>query len=372
MIIMEKKFKLLRFFLFTCFIVPATGMSQDLPASTNAGTVTKVPGLFETDELLEISLSGSLKKLLNDRSQAPQYYPLVVSYHTGDSIKMSIAARARTRGHFRRMKENCTYPPLYLNFSKSDTLKASVFKKQDKIKLVMPCRGDEYVVREWMIYRLYNLVSPVSFKARLVRVKLDDATAKKEVPPFYGILLEDESQMAKRNGLVPVNKKLQPEQTEAEAFLTMAVFEYMIGNTDWSVQYQQNIKLVAPDSQALVTTVVPYDFDHAGLVNAPYAKPAEELHMASVRQRRYRGYCIRNLKRFEGVISHFNRLKKDIYELYSNCTLLDANYIKSTTKFLDDFYATINDPRTLEREFLYPCDESKTGNVVIKGLKDRD
>ncbi len=369
---MEKKINLLRFFLFACFIVPATGMSQELPGKNEVVIGQKAPGLFETDEVLEISLQGSLKKLLNDRSQAPQYFPLVVSYITGDHSKLAIAARARTRGHFRRMKENCTYPPLYLNFSKSDTLKASVFKKQDKLKLVMPCRGDEYVVREWMIYRLYNLVSPVSFKARLVRVKLEDSTAKKEVPPFYGILLEDESQLAKRNGLVPVAKKLQPEQTEAEAFLTMAVFAYMIGNTDWSVQYQQNVKLLARDSQALVTTVVPYDFDHAGLVNAPYAKPAEELHMASIRQRRYRGYCIRNLKRFDGVISRFNDLKKDIYELYATCTLLEANYIKSTTKFLDDFYATINDPRTLEREFLYPCDESKTGNVVIKGLKDRD
>ena len=78
--------------------------------------------------------------------------------------------------------------------------------------------------------------------------------------------------------------------TERDHFLKMAVFQFMIGNTDWSVPYLQNIKFITKDSTKAPLTV-PYDFDHAGIVSAPYALPAEELEMSSVLERRYRGYC---------------------------------------------------------------------------------
>jgi hypothetical protein len=341
--------------------------------TSSSESVLKKPtaekGLFDTDDVLHISLKGNLRNLLNDRTDIPKNYPLVLSYRKEDSSEIIIPVEVKTRGHFRRLKENCDYPPLSLNFSKSEILKSSIFKKQDKLKLVMPCQGDEYVIREWMVYKIYNLVTPKSFRARLVKVTLEDAKNKKAASPFYGILLEEEKQMAKRNGVVAVDRKIRPEQTERDAFLTMAVFEYLIGNTDWSIQYLQNIKLLAPDSAAVPITV-PYDFDHAGLVNAPYARPAEELLMSSIRERRYRGYCVQDLKVFDKVIDHFNKLKNDIYALYTTCPLLDAKYLKATIKYFDDFYATINNPGTLKKHFLYPCDKNGTGNVVIRGLKE--
>jgi hypothetical protein len=131
----------------------------------------------------------------------------------------------------------------------------------------------------------------------------------------------------------------------------------------------QNIKLLGADSNAIPATV-PYDFDLAGLVSAPYAQPAEELLMASVRQRRYRGYCISDMKTFDQVFAFYMGLKKDIYNLYTGCPLLDAKYIKSTLQYLDEFYATINNPKAVQKEFGYPCDKTGTGNVVIKGLRE--
>ena len=115
---------------------------------------------------------------------------------------------------------------------------------------------------------------------------------------------------------------------------------------------------------------VPYDFDHAGLVNAPYAKPAEELFMNSVRERRYRGYCVEDMKKFEPVFTFYNKIKNDIYLLYTNCNLLDEKYKNATLKYLDEFYTTINDPNKIKKAFGYPCDKKGTGNVVIKGLKE--
>lgn len=325
--------------------------------------------LFDKEDILDITLSGSLKELMNDRSSDQSTYrPLNLLYKNTDNVEQSLAVEVKTRGHFRKMKENCSYPPLLVHFLPSDPLKASVFNGQDKVKLVMPCQGDEYLVKEWLVYKIYNLFTPLSFRARLVKVKLEDTKKPKVIPAFYGILLEEEKQVARRNQVVDITRKVNPAQTDRDTYLQMAVFEYFIENTDWSVQYQQNIKLMAKDSLGISYTL-PYDFDHSGFVSAPYAKPAEELEMSTIRERRYRGFCMPDLKGFDKTLTKFNSLKTDIYQLVTNCKLLDAKNIKNTIQFLDDFYITINNPKMWQKDFAYPCDPNGTGNVVIKGLK---
>jgi hypothetical protein len=322
--------------------------------------------LFESDELLQIKIAGNFREVLNDRGENPEYHPFTLSYLTKDSSEISIPVKIKARGHFRKERTNCVYPPLMINFPKK-LLVSSIFQGQDKLKLVMPCRGDEYIIREYLAYKLYNLITAKSFRARLVRIVMEDAIKKKQTS-FYGMLLENEEQMAGRNNLVIIKRKLlNPLNTENNLFLNMAVFEYMIGNTDWSVQYQQNIQLVAKDTLGLAIAV-PYDFDHAGLVNAPYAKPAEELKMRSVRERRYRGYCVTDMNKFEPVVALFNQLRRDFYRVYTSCSLLDDKYIKLVTAYLDDFYTTINQPKALQAAFSYPCNKKGTGNIVIKGL----
>src|SRR6187200_907406 len=325
--------------------------------------------LFESDEILSITLKGNIRQLLNDRADKPTSHSITLSYREKDTSQVSIPVQMKTRGHFRKLKENCKYPPLQISFPADVNRLSSEFSGQKKLKLVMPCVGDDYVIREWLVYKIYNLITPNSFRARLVRIELNDIKSKKQAAPFYGFLIEDEKHMATRNKAIVVEQKLRPEQTKQDPFLTMAVFQYLIGNTDWSVQYLQNIKLLKTDSFTQVITV-PYDFDHSGIVNAPYAHPAEELLMRSVQERRYRGYCMKDLKVFEKPIALFNRLKADIYNLYTKSKLLDEKYIKSVTKYLDEFYATINDPKAWQKDFAYPCDKNGTGNVVIKGMKE--
>ena len=333
-----------------------------------AQTTTGEPGLFDIDSILQITLTGDLHSLFNDRSDNSTDHPLVISYRAENGNDVALSIQAKTRGHFRKTMGNCKYPPILLQFSNRDTPESSIFHEQHKLKLVVPCSGDEYVVREWMVYKIYNLVSSESFRARLVRITLNDTKKKKLSPPFYGFVLEEERQLAARNHDIVIKKQMNPKEVAPDAFLKMAVFQYLIGNTDWSVQYQ-NIKLIATDSNAL-PVAVPYDFDHAGLVNPPYAQPAEELNMRSVRERRYRGYCINGMKAFEDVFALYNRLKPAIYKLYDDCPLFDSKYKKETLAYFDEFYKTINDPVAAKKEFTYPCDPNGTGNVIIKGLKE--
>ncbi len=331
----------------------------------------QAPALFGSDEILELTLHADLKDIFRDRGDDSPYHPASVTYQEGGK-SMHIPMRAKTRGHFRKMAANCKYPPILLNFDSIHTPGQSIFQGQDKLKLVTPCRGDEYVVHEYLVYKLYNLVTPKSFLARLVKVVYRDSVKDKVSDRYYGILLEDEDQMAQRNGTNIIKiQGLRPESTQKEDFLKMAVFQYMIGNTDWSVQFRQNIKLIATDPKSLPYTV-PYDFDHAGIVQAPYANPAPELRMKSTRDRRYRGHCLPDMNEFTPVIDMFNRLKEGIYAVYTANQFVSDSYRNQTIAFLDKFYETINDPEEMEKAFSYPCDRSGTGNVVIQGLKKND
>ena len=332
-------------------------------------SLSQAQELFDHDKILELTLTGNANELIKDRGDDPQYHALKLSYKDEKTGLIELPVEIKVRGHFRKLKQNCSYPPFLLNFSKEET-KNSIFQGQDKIKLVTPCKDEKYVLREYLVYKLYNQLTPKSFRVRLVKFDLQSAETKfKDIEPLYGILIEDEDQMAKRNNAVSVGGKIvRPQQTLEADFLNMAVFEYLIGNTDWSVQYLQNVKLIAADSLSVPSTVA-YDFDHAGIVGAPYARPASELLLSSTRERRYRGYCIDEMNQFEAVLSRYIQYKDDLYKVYTESPLIDEGYRKSTVKYLDDFFKIINDPKKLKREFQYPCQADGTGNVVIKGLK---
>jgi hypothetical protein len=331
-------------------------------------TTPYVPGpLFNTEEVLQFKLTGRLRELFNDRAiDRVSYHQMLMQFKKKDSVVV-VPLTVKARGHFRRRQENCSMPPLLLNFDKVARLKSTEFEKQDKLKLVTPCKNDDYVIREYLVYKIYNLLSPYSFKARLVQVDFEDSVQKRKNETHYCILIEDEGRLAKRKGMFLWDKKMVfMENLHHDEFIKMAVFQYLIGNTDWSVPYLHNIKLLYKDSSA-IPIAVPYDFDHSGIVNASYANPPEQLGLPSVRNRLYRGYC-QDKSEFAATIALFNKLKDDIYKLYTSCTLLDAKYIKSTVKYLDEFYKVINTPRETDREFTDPC--RKKNNIVIKGYDE--
>jgi hypothetical protein len=324
--------------------------------------------LFESDEIQTFTLRGDLKTVFKDRGEDPQYHNATLQYNA-DSESINIPIKIKTRGHFRKLSSNCKYPPLFLNFRKSHIPKNSVFENLGKVKLVTPCQADKYVVNEHLVYQLYNKITPRSFKSSLVKVIYQDTVKNISSKPYFGILLEEEKQMAKRNQSSSLEKMgLRPEGIKKEDFLRMAVFQYMIGNTDWSIQFLQNIKLIMPDSLDL-PIAIPYDFDHAGIVRAPYAKPAPELQLGTTLKRRYRGYCMPEMDHYKPIFEIFNQLKDEFYALYEGNPLLAANYQRQTLKFLDRFYETINDPKKAMKAFGYPCNTSGTGHIVIQGMK---
>lgn len=352
------------FLLLISFLISAFSFNSVI-AQTNEN-------LFNAEGVLQLKLYSNFKAVQKDRAGNPSYHASMLSYKNNDSIEVSIPLKIKVRGNFRKDRFNCVFPPLLLSFPKHHIDSTGLFMNHDKLKLVTHCQGDQYVIHEWLVYKLYNLITDKSFRARLVKVDYIDSSSKQKTNTHYGILIEDENAMAQRNGCFLVKRKMVASQaTSHDEYLAMTVFEYMIGNNDWSIPYLHNIRLISPDSIKVPFTTIPYDFDHAGIVDCPYALPPPELELTSVRQRLFRGYCLPYTD-FDETVKLYNKLKNDIYKTYTGCNLLQPKYIKQTTAYLDDFYKTLNSKKLRLYEFGKPCSPEGKQNVLIKGLKSSD
>ena len=326
--------------------------------------------LFDDTTVLDCKLYTNFRNVLRDRDKKPVYHGAKLLYKNSLGKDVILPLKIKARGNFRKDRNVCDFPPLLLHFSKHTHDSANLFSDQQNLKLVTHCQGDAYVIQEWMVYKIYNLLTPFSFHARLVKMDYADSSLKGKTETHYGILIEDETKMAQRNASVLVKRKMITQQaTRREPYLIMALFQYMIGNTDWSVPYLHNIRLVATDSTEIPFTV-PYDFDHAGIVRAPYAKPAEELNLISAQEMLYRGFCL-PVKDFDEVITTYNEKKAAIYDAYTHCVLLQPKYIKQTLAYLDDFYKTINNKKLMKVELERPC-SAEVQNIEIKRMPDSD
>jgi len=326
-------------------------------------------GLFDGEEVIDIRLEGDIETLLNDRGEDPSYH--IMKLHVQNvAPEESLDLRVRVRGNFRRLKENCNTPPLKFNFKKHEAPEHSLFAGHPELKLVVPCKGEQYVIREYLTYKLYNLFTDYSFNVRLVRLTFHDTGSSQISNPQYGFLIEDKNVLASRSNASLIERiNYRPEIVEQEAFLRMSVFAYMIGNTDWSVQYLHNIELLFLNSEKVFVSV-PYDFDLVGLVSSPYARPSPALKLRSVRERVFRGYCLEDLSVLNATFTQFQELKPEIYRIITENTLLAESYISFATEYLDDFYDTLNDAKKMSKAFSYPCNSYGTGNIVISGMQD--
>lgn len=327
-------------------------------------TETKAARLFASDDVLAICILADFRAIQKDRGDDPSYHDATLTYAVAGQDSVQLPLKVKARGNFRRASANCNLPPLLLNFPKKK-VKGTVFENQDKLKLVTRCRDEEDVEREYLVYKLYNLLTEFSFKARLVAVTYQDSTRKKSLEASFGFLIEAEDALAERHGtnLRAKKRKTTENLADHEGMATLAVFQYMIGNTDWSVPYQHNIKLL--ERTIGLPMPVAYDFDHSGIVGARYAHPAPELGIQSTRQRLYRGLNYSD-ELFQTVFEKFDRIKPQVYALYRENPNLRPDYVKRTLKYFDEFYETIGDADKVKSLFT----KAKGKNVVIKGLKN--
>ncbi|MDQ6608405.1 MAG: hypothetical protein M3Y85_01120, partial [Bacteroidota bacterium] len=288
---------------------------------------------FTTDQPLEMILSSDFKKLKSEKRKGALQKATVTLYIPGrDSIKEEIQINAR--GQYRR--EICQMPSLMINFKNPGAVLLSSLKK---MKLVCGCgtnsSNEELVLMEYLAYKIYNLIAEMSFKVRLVHLSYRDVSNNVKPYTQYAFFIEDVDDMAKRNACREYQYKAATQIINRTQMTTVALFEYMIGNTDWSVPNYHNIKLIRSVLDSTTTPyAVPYDFDFAGLVDAPYAFPNEAFPIEKVTQRLYRGFA-RSLDEIETALQPFREKKGEIRALILGFEMLNKKARGTMIKYLD-------------------------------------
>jgi len=322
--------------------------------------------LFQAHEPLKITLRTDIEWLRDERNDSVEVEGSV-TFIDSDGSEVIKPVDVRARGNFRRDKRNCNFPPLRLDFPRKQ-MEGTVFEGQDKLKLVTPCndgRDDyqRYVYDEYLAYRVHQLLTPFSFRVRLVEITYVDIEDDYDSRTKIGFLIEDEEQMAARNrATVLESPTMAPTLADGASSVVGAVFNYMIGNLDWDSARFHNVKLVRTEDGRHVT--VPYDFDFTGVVNARYASVNEQLTeqygLTRVRQRRYRGFCRAELQ-YEPVAALFGEKRDEIEDLYRSFELHDEDDIEDALDYYQNFWKVIDDPDEFEDEILDDCRDMGTG-----------
>lgn len=324
---------------------PATAIGKDKP-------------LFADEAPLQLTVSGPLRMIAQKAKRSTDPYPATIEAG-GETHPIELAARG-----FSRRTENCEFPPLRVTLTDKPPA-GSLFAGQHKLKLVVHCRdNDRYeqlVLREYAAYRLYNLLAPASYRVRLARVTYVDGG--KQLAQRWGFFIEDTGDLADRLAAKEIRASSVPNAAlDPAAGARVALFEYMIANSDWEFiagpagqECCHNSKLLGPSADARRSLIpVPYDFDYTGLVNAPYALPAEAMRLASVRGRRYWGLCQHNdevLKQAPAFVAARPALEAQIAAIPG----LDDGNRRDMIAFLAGFFADIATPDQIGKRLLKDC-----------------
>jgi len=328
-------------------------------ADRNGDAPEKVP-LFEDDEIVKVTLTAPFDEIQNSGTSEEEL-PGKLVYVDDSGNEVTLEIKIRGRGKFRRERMSCDIPPLRLNFRKSNE---TLFANVDKIKLVTHCENrssvfEQAVYKEYLAYRIFNILTDWSFRVRLLEVRYVEATKGKEIAYAPAFLIEDDKQLARRIGMELVDaKSTSIKSLDGKHTNLGSLFQYFIGNTDFSPikgppgeSCCHNYVLFRNDNTRIA---VPYDFDVTGLVNPPYAKPNPRLGIKSVKQRRYRGRCVNN-DYVADNLELFRSRKAAIFELLDNLQGLHKSERRSAKHFIDEFYDVIDSEKRLNFRIIEAC-----------------
>jgi hypothetical protein len=314
--------------------------------------------LFGSDEILNVTLYLDLESFTKKPSKTDTFdSEITIHLNETDSVNRKIIIKYRGLSRY----EICSFPPMQINFKKpvySDSTKIK------KLKLVTHCQSssinNEYVLREYLVYRLYNVLTDTSFKVRLLKVSYIDSKRKKKPVIKYGIFIEPVDMVAKRTGSTVVKSgALNQNHIVPYVMDRVAIFNYMVTNWDWSIPGQHNVEVIKPvdlnpDGPGIA---IPYDFDLTGVVNADYAIPPPDLGIENVREPIFYGIC-RTREVYTYDLKTFLAEKEKLYAVVNDFPHLNQRSKRDITNFLDQFFNQLVKPRNLDNLveiFLQSC-----------------
>lgn len=336
-------------------------ISPDADAQPGRDVSTASP-LFATHEVLNVRIEAPVATLIRQRPDE-EYLDGRFAYTLADGAEQLLDLKIRTRGKYRRQKKTCSLPPIRLNFRKKQVA-GTEFAGQDKLKLVTHCktseRYEQLVLKEYLAYRMLQALTDKSFGARLMHITYIDTDEKEKPVTRYGFVIEDKDDIGERVGLelLKIGKISYADLDPRQANI-INVYEYMIGNTDFSMIRGPldddccHNNVLYKDASGLITPI-PYDFDFAGLVDAPYAEPNPQFDIRSVRTRVYRGRCNNN-PHLADTLALFLDKETELRALINDLPGLQAKTVKSVNGYIDQFYEIVRDEKDVERYLTKRC-----------------
>lgn len=320
--------------------------------------------LFAADEPILLTIRGPFGEIARDapRSTGAHEASLALAGAAPETHPIRLSARGITR----RRREVCPFPPLRVEFAAAPPA-ASLFRGQRRLKLVTHCRPAEFfqqfMLLEYAAYRLLNTLSPRSLRVRLAAIDYVETGEDRPFASRLGFFVEDVDDAARRNGLVEIDTgNVRMAQLSPRDAARLAIFQYMIGNLDWSMnagppgtECCHNAKLLGAAAGATGGLVpIPYDFDHSGLVDAPYATPPELVPVGSVRVRRYRGFCIHN-EAAQAAAAEVRAARAELAAVLGAIPHLDARSRNRASAYLAAFFEDAGSAEGVASKLLRTC-----------------
>jgi len=339
-----------------CMVPPAALAAAALLmfATASPAAADKPDPLFAASEPIRLTIKGPVGKLPR-KGDVTAPGSLTVQGPAPETLAIELS----TRGITRRKADICSFPPLRVEFVEKPPA-TSLFKGQKNLKLVTHCQSREnfqqYVLLEYSAYRMYNLLTPLSFNARLATIDYVD-DAGHPITTRVGFFIEDVDDVAKRNDLerLRTTDTLMLAQLNPHDAQRFAIFQYMIGNLDWAMTAGppgddccHNSRPIGAENARANLTPTPYDFDFSGMVDAPYATPPANIKVANVRIRKFRGFCRYN-EQASGVAAEFLAHKTAILAVLDQTPQLDESRRKKAGAYLATFFDQIGNPQELAK-----------------------
>ncbi len=334
----------------------------------SAVCVADEPGLFTDHQVLKLSLLVDFDKLCRPRDDDNcEFTPTTMVYETSAGEKRNVPVEIRIRGGWRALRENCTVPPLFVRFSATET-EGTPFAGQDLLPITTHCRStthfdksrgisartsatsstdyEQYVLKEYLGYHLFNLLSDVSLRVRLAHIAYQHPQKASRTVERYAFFTEHfESVAARHDATLLARGNYDPEYIDRTQYEILALYHFMIGNTDWSVVRQRNTILIAlPDGTQLPAL---YDLDMSGLVNADYATP-------DMRQRLFQGFCP-IATNWQPLFTYFQARRDDMFATVDAIPGLSQTNRKNTRRYLQKFFDILDSPKERKKNIIDDC-----------------
>jgi len=332
-----------------------------------------VAPLFADHSPIQVTIEAPLTTLMRERPEI-EYLDGTLTFAGAMGEQTTVDLKIRTRGSYRRSKDHCDFAPVRLNVRKRQ-VDDTVFAGQDKLKLVTHCQNnrsyyEQLLLREYIAYRIYQVVTDKSYGVRLLQVNYVDTEGAEPMTSF-AFVIENDDVVARRVGMKIVKiPNMAGEYIERQQRNLVSVFQYMIGNTDFSLVKAEPDKDCCHNADLMSETGIPpftplpYDFDFAGLVNAPYAEPNPRYEIRSVRTRVYSGLC-RNNELLPDTIQQFLDKKDAIFAVIDELDMLTSRTRRDVTSYLDSFYERIATPKKVTARLVNRCVEHPELRITV-------